>query len=104
MFCYICDPFDGVCQFSFDKAKNSIDYKTGFDSAGITILEHMMPVMVSNSYRSKEKIKLNKCFNENKAKQKTTQNQNPNCHRDKMNLCSLNRITVKAVYWFINGL
>ena len=47
-------------KFSFDKAKNRIDYKTGFSSAEINFFEHMIPVMVSNRYRSKKKRMLNK--------------------------------------------
>lgn len=46
-------------KFSFDKAKNTTDDKN-LISVEVNFFEHMVPVMVSNRYRNKQKRKLNK--------------------------------------------
>lgn len=44
-------------KFSFDKAKNTTYDKT---LISVDFFEHMVPVIVSNRYRNKQKRKLNK--------------------------------------------
>jgi len=44
-----------LAKFSFHKAKDRIDYKPGFSSAEINFFKQMIPVMVSNRYRSRKK-------------------------------------------------
>lgn len=57
MFYYICDSFHDVCQVFIWQAKNTTYDKT---LISVDFFEHMVPVIVSNRYRNKQKRKLNK--------------------------------------------